>query len=119
MRLLANENFPGPVVRELRSRNVDVAWVREDMRGAPDEEVLARAQREARIVVTQDKDFGELAVRCKLPASCGILLFRMNASHPNIDNPRMVAAILSRDDWTGCLAVIHDDRIRIRPLPSV
>ena len=30
MRILANENFPGPVVRALRERGHDVAWVRED-----------------------------------------------------------------------------------------
>lgn len=116
VRLLANENFPGPVICELRRRSADVAWIREDSPGASDADVRARAQRESRNVVTQNKDCGELAVRYKPPASCGILLFRMNASHPNVDNPRMVAAVLSRDDWARCLEVIHDDRVRIRPL---
>jgi hypothetical protein len=40
LHLLANENVPGPVVRELRRRGHDVAWVREDQRGAADAAVL-------------------------------------------------------------------------------
>lgn len=118
VRLLANENFPGPVVRELRGRGLDVAWVKEDMRGASDPEILGRAQREGRTVVTLDKDFGELAVRSKLPSDCGVLLFRLTGSTPEHDNARMVAAVASREDWVGCFAVVQDDRIRIRPLPQ-
>jgi predicted nuclease of predicted toxin-antitoxin system len=117
MRLLANENFPGPVVRELRGRGIDVAWVKDDMRGAADAEVLARAQGESRTLVTLDKDFGELAVRSKLPSACGVLLFRLAGSTPEHDNARMVAAVMSREDWLGCFAVVQDDRIRVRELP--
>lgn len=114
MRLLANENFPGPVVRKLRGLGLDVAWVKEDMRGASDQDVLARAQIENRTVVTLDKDFGELAVRLRLAAACGVVLFRLSGSNPEADNARIIAAVMSRDDWVGCFAVVQDDRIRIR-----
>jgi hypothetical protein len=43
------------------------------MPGAFDEEVFARAQSDERIVLTQDKDFGELAFRSGLPSSCGVV----------------------------------------------
>ena len=56
MRILANENVPGPVVMELRHRGHDVVWVKEAMVGAADHDVLARAEREARLVVTFDKE---------------------------------------------------------------
>jgi predicted nuclease of predicted toxin-antitoxin system len=119
MRFLANENFPGPVVQALRERGDDVAWVADDMRAARDEEVLARAQAEGRIVVTFDKDFGELAFKAGLPASCGVVLFRLTGSSPNQDNARALAALTSRQDWAGHFAVVQDDRIRIRLLPGV
>ena len=119
MRFLANENFPGPVVQALRERGDDVAWVADDMRAARDEEVLARAQAEGRIVVTFDKDFGELAFKAGLPASCGVVLFRLTGSGPNQDNARALAALTSRQDWGGHFAVVQDDRIRIRLLPGV
>jgi len=60
MRILANENVSGPVVRSLRGFGHDVLWVRENMRGMPDQSILTRAQAEGRTLVTLDKDFGEL-----------------------------------------------------------
>jgi predicted nuclease of predicted toxin-antitoxin system len=89
------------------------------MRGAADPEILARAQAESRIVVTQDKDFGELAFRRGLPARCGVILFRLVGSNPDADNRRMVEVVESRTDWAGQFAVATDDRIRIRPLLSI
>jgi predicted nuclease of predicted toxin-antitoxin system len=118
VRLLANENFPGPAIRELRERGHDVASVKETMRGAEDREVLARAQEEERIVVTFDKDFGELAYRFSLPAACGVVLFRLSGASPDVDNQRAVNALESGIDWAGNFAVITDDRIRVRPLPE-
>jgi len=47
MRILANENVPGPVVTGLRDTGHDVIWVKEAMVGAADRDVLARAEREA------------------------------------------------------------------------
>ena len=118
LRILANENFPGPLIRELRQRGHDVASVKESMRGAGDRDVLARAQEESRLVVTFDKDFGELAYRFALPASSGVILFRLSGSGPEIDNARALAALESGIEWSGFFAVVSDDRIRVRPLPG-
>lgn len=82
MRLLANENVPGPVVVALRAAGHDVLWVKERMAGAKDRDVLARAQADARLVVTFDKDFGELAVRSSLPSSSGVGCFGCTARAP-------------------------------------
>ena len=67
--LLADENVPGAVVAALRQQGHDVAWIHEDAPGRPDPEVLERAQQEHRVVVTFDKDFGELAFRRGLAAT--------------------------------------------------
>lgn len=88
------------------------------MRSASDPEVLARAQAEGRLVVTFDKDFGELAYRSHLPASSGVILFRLSGSSPEVDNARALAALESGIDWVGCFSVVSDDRIRVRPLPT-
>lgn len=77
MRLLANENFPRDEVDALRENGHDIAWIREDARGSMDEQVLARAQEEKLILITLDKDFGEFAFHAKLPATLGIILFRI------------------------------------------
>jgi predicted nuclease of predicted toxin-antitoxin system len=118
VRILANENFPVSLIRELRWRGHDVASVKELMRGAEDRAVLARAQEESRLLVTFDKDFGELAYRFGLPASSGVILFRLSGSSPDIDNARALVALESGIEWAGYFAVVTDDRIRVRPLPN-
>jgi len=45
MRIMANENVPGPVVAALRSAGHDVVWSKETLPGAKDREVLARRRR--------------------------------------------------------------------------
>lgn len=119
MRILANENFPLDAVVVLRERGHDVVWVREEFPGISDREVLERAQQENRILITFDKDFGELAFHAGLPAECGIVLFRIttpSATHI----ARIAAAVLEgRSDLAGHFSVIEDDRIRMTPLPVV
>ena len=119
MRLLANENVPGPVVRKLRELGHDVLWAKEDLPGEPDHVLLSRAQSEQRVTVTCDTDFGELAFRFGLPAACGVVLLRIQWSDPIADNAFAVSTLTSRDDWTGVFAVVEPDRIRIRPLPRL
>ncbi len=117
MRFPANENFPGDAVDALRSGGNDVAWARTDAPGASDQEILARAQREGRVLVTFDKDFGELAWRASLPAAAGIVLFRIPMPAPGRVGEALAAILTSREDWVGNFSVIEPGRVRIRPLP--
>jgi predicted nuclease of predicted toxin-antitoxin system len=80
MQFLANENFPLDVVEALRSDGHDVAWIRTDAPGSKDPDILHRAVVENRVLLTFDKDFGDLAFQFGLPATCGIVLFRFRAS---------------------------------------
>lgn len=117
MRLLADENVPGPVVAALRGLGHDVFWAKESLPAAADAVILEIAQRERRVVVTSDTDFGELAFRSGLPANCGVVLIRLDWTDPEADNQAVVTALTSRDDWSGIFAVVERDRVRIRPLP--
>ncbi|MCK4527518.1 DUF5615 family PIN-like protein [candidate division WOR-3 bacterium] len=118
MRILANENFPGLSVQELRRLGHDVLWVRTAMPGARDDAILACAQTEERLLVTLDKDFGELAFGMRLPASCGIVLFRMKMTDARAAAINMAKVLNSRSDWNGNFAVVEDDRIRMRPITT-
>jgi len=60
-KFLANENVPGEVVEAARQAGHDVAWIVERSPGAGDDAVLATALAESRVLVTFDKDFGEMA----------------------------------------------------------
>ena len=82
MRFLADENVPRAAVDALRAAGHDLAWIRTDAPGARDEEVLERSRSEARVLLTQDKDFGELVLRRGRDASQGVILLRLPVSCP-------------------------------------
>ena len=117
MRFLLNENMSGTVIRALRERGHDVLSAKESLQGLPDEDVLARAQRERRLVVTQDKDFGELAFRARLVAGCGVILFRLAGTNSDEDNRRVLAVLESPTEWVGRFAVVTQHHVRVRALP--
>lgn len=116
MRILANENFPRQVIDALQAAGIDVLWVRTACPGITDPEVLTLAVAQERLLVTFDKDFGELAVKAKLPATCGVILFRIPLRDLSAACTLIVATLLSRTDWAGHFSVIDERRIRMRPL---
>jgi len=77
MRFLADENFPKAAVDALARAGHDVVWIGTIASGTPDAEVFRWAARENRIILTFDKDFGEIARGGGLPADCGVVLFRL------------------------------------------
>jgi predicted nuclease of predicted toxin-antitoxin system len=119
LRFLADENFPGAAVRALRGAGHDVSWVQEEMPGAPDLGVIARAAEESRIILTFDKDFGELAFKSAGIAPAGVVLFRVLAASPDELAARTVDLISSRTDWDGMFSVVDSRRLRMRPLTRV
>jgi predicted nuclease of predicted toxin-antitoxin system len=60
-KFLANENVPGDVVEAARQAGYDLAWIAESSPGANHETVLAIAVADGRVLLTFDKDFGEIA----------------------------------------------------------
>jgi predicted nuclease of predicted toxin-antitoxin system len=118
MRFLADENFPLDAVEVLRENGHNVAWIRSDSPGIADPQVLERAQAENRIVLTFDKDFGELAFRNKLLATAGIILFRIETPSSLVITEKVAKAIALRDDWYGHFSVVEDDKVRMRILAT-
>ena len=118
MQFLANENFPLDAVEAVRKIGHDVAWIRTDAPGSKDHDILKRAVREQRVLLTFDKNFGDLAFQHGLPATCGIVLFRLQASSSVALATLVVTALQSRTDWAGQFSVVEAGRIRMRPLPT-
>jgi len=118
MRFLANENFPGDAVAALEAAGHDIIWVRTAAPGSKDEDILAWAVREGRVVLTFDKDFGELAWRFGLPASSGVVLFRLPMPPAPGVGAALATRIGERPDWAGHFSVIEPGRIRMRRLTA-
>jgi predicted nuclease of predicted toxin-antitoxin system len=75
LKILADESVEGEIVARLRSEGHNVAYVPETSAGIRDDEVLARANAEGRVLLTEDKDFGDLAFFYG-SRSLGIVLLR-------------------------------------------
>ena len=112
MRLLADENFPAAAIHALREAGHDVVWVRTVAPGSDDRDVLAWTAREGRIQLTFDKDFGELARNSRLPAVCGVLLFRIPIPRAAEVGTRLANLIEARDDWARHFSVVETGRVR-------
>ena len=116
MRLLADENIPAGMVGALRAAAHDVGWIREDARGISDQEVLGLASSQDRVLITADKDFGELAFR-GTRVTGGIVLIRARGT-VEARTAALLAALGSRSDWSDLFAVVENDRVRITQLPA-
>jgi predicted nuclease of predicted toxin-antitoxin system len=118
LRIAANENVPGPAVFALRAAGHDVTWIMEQSRGLDDPDILERARAEGRIIVTFDKDFGELVFRKGSAASAGVILFRIDTQSPEEAAERMVRELASHaDEFAGHFTVVSDKKVRVVKLP--
>lgn len=114
MNLVANEGVDRPVVERLRQDGHDVVYVAELSPGITDEEVLQQANVRSAVLLTADKDFGELIFRQGLVHS-GVILLRL-AGLANATKAEIVAEVC-RDrtaELIGALSVVSPGQVRIR-----
>lgn len=81
MRFVADESVDKQIVDRLRAAGHSVLFIAEQEPGVNDEIVLARSREQDAVLVTADKDFGELVFRQHL-VHCGILLIRLAGLRP-------------------------------------
>ena len=87
------------------------------MTGADDERVIALALRERRVLLTEDKDFGQLVFAAG-SKSAGVVLIRFPAGARSAVGARMLDLVGKQADrLTGSFVVIQSERIRISMLP--
>ena len=116
MTFMADENFPRPALAALRVAGWDVVSVAEECPGISDEEVAALCSRSQRVLLTFDKDFGELVFRRGLPAGSGVVLFRFIPESPEEVADAAVALLQYQPDLRGTFCVLTRDRIRVRKM---
>ena len=116
MKFLLDECCDASLVQDLRTSGHDVIYAIESLRGANDEEILTRAFSDDRILITEDKDFGEIAYRLRRPTR-GIILLRFDVSERFEKIPRLRALIgQEQENLYHKFIVLESDKTRIRPL---
>ncbi len=117
MHFLIDESCDAVFLRALREAGWNVLSVSERCPGEADSEVIALACRDTRILVTEDKDFGQL-VFASGRGHCGVILLR----YPFPLAERMAAAlvVLVREHGNtlaGAFVVLRPGSARITPSP--
>jgi predicted nuclease of predicted toxin-antitoxin system len=116
MDLLADENVPKPVIERLRAVGFNVRAISEGAAGASDTDVLATAQQ--LILITQDQDFGELAILRALPVS-GVVLLEIERLPLSAQAERVAQVVTAESErLAGNFTVIEPARVRVRSLPQ-
>lgn len=116
MRFLVDECCPRAVADALRAAGHDVIYVAETQASASDADLAAVATAEERIIVTQDYDFGEMAVR-ERTFGAGVLLIACQTL-PIAERAARVAEVVrsATDQLRGNLVIIEARRVRRRAL---
>ena len=114
MRLLADENFPKPIFDSLRAAGHDVLWARTDCSGLKDSELLDFAESEARVLMTIDKDFWQIAMQRSVPLEhSGVVLFRIHPATPEHLEPLVRTFVETDKTWTRHISIVTADGIQM------
>ena len=115
MRLFADESVDGPIVELLRQDGHHVAYAAEVDSGITDDEIMQAANDQEALLLTADKDFGEMVFQRKRLHSSGVVLIRL----AGLTSTRK-AAIVSKSfrahqhDFPNAFSVIAPARTRVR-----
>lgn len=114
MNLLADESVDWPIVARLRQYGHDIEYVAEMSPGDPDEVVLQKANGRRALLLTADKDFGELVFRMGR-ASAGVVLIRLAGLSPALKAELVAEAIQAHaTQMQGSFSVVAPHSVRIR-----
>ncbi len=114
MRLLLDSCVSPGAANELRQAGHDVDWVGDWEADPGDEEILAAALRETRVLVTLDKDIGELAVVFGHP-HCGILRIVNFRAVQQAGTIEQVIGLHGPELETSAIITAEPGKVRIRP----
>ena len=116
MKFFADECCDAGIVASLRKEGYDVIYALEEKPGLQDDMVLQRAYIDRRILLTEDKDFGELVFRLRKPAA-GIVLIRITVKQRQLKWLRLKKLIDNYADRLPMNFVVIDiEKFRFRPL---
>jgi predicted nuclease of predicted toxin-antitoxin system len=117
MDFVADESCARPVIQALREAGHDVVAVAEIARGATDDQVLELALKEKRVLITEDRDFGEL-VYARGRSSSGVILVRFPSRARRAKSATVIEAVSRLGSrLRDAFAVVEPGRVRISSRP--
>ncbi len=118
MKFLADESCAGPVIFALREADHDVLAIAEVAKGAVDERVMERALSERRVLITEDRDFGEL-VYARGRQSAGVILVKFHGRARRAKPAAVVEAVAKLGvRLQDAFVVVEPGQVRIGRRPQ-
>ncbi len=115
MRFLANENFPFPSLQLLRKAGLEIISISESFPGISDPEVIEKALAYNAIILTFDKDYGELIYKYKRQAPPSVIFFRFKGEQPEAAGKILLDVMKNKELLLeNNFTVIESDSIRQR-----
>ena len=116
MKFLIDANLGRKFTNLTNKAGYDAVFINDLLTKASDEDILILAERENRIVITNDKDFGELIFKSK-KASSGVILLRLK-NDTSSARQKYVHYLIKNfpDRLKSSFIVIEEKQIRIRKL---
>jgi predicted nuclease of predicted toxin-antitoxin system len=113
MTFLANENFPYPSVKMLEQEGYTIFYIAKEFPGISDDEVILKAKKIGAIILTFDKDYGEIIFKSRVDNPPAVIFFRDKGNDPTKAGQMLLDLIrLNEFEWEGRLSVIEETGIR-------
>lgn len=118
-RLLADENIPARAIDALRGAGCDVLSIREHAPESSDDEVLRIAVAQGRILLTFDRDYGELIFGQGQAAPPSVIYFRMLPVAPREVSDAVLSLLADADSINDSMVIASRQGIRRRRFPRI
>ncbi|WP_336518563.1 DUF5615 family PIN-like protein [Pollutibacter soli] len=116
---LANENFPRPSIFFLRDKGYSVKSIQETNQGASDEEVIGIAKKDNLIILTFDRDYGELIFRYAVESPPSVIYFRYKGTDPQFVGKLLYDLLTDEKiEMDNAFTVVDQNSIRQRFYPK-
>jgi predicted nuclease of predicted toxin-antitoxin system len=111
---VADEGVDAPIVHSLRDAGFNVLYIAEEAPRTEDDKVLLMANDQQRVLITLDKDFGELVYRMQ-QSHAGVILVRLGGFKPKRKAEIVLEAVKKHEEkLMNAFTVIHKGIIKIR-----
>jgi len=110
---LADENIPLSVIQQLRKEGYSIISVIEEFKSSSDKKIVELSSKNEWIIITFDKDFGELIYKQESNKPFGIILLRVTPKSPKYILQILEWLLGTSISFEGNFIIVKEDKVRV------